>query len=165
MSPSAVPSGRTICQSALAPGTSCPADLGTGERSAGQGHDAPVTLGGVAEIERLAQRGLQAVDRGQARVGKPNALGRRVRRVVRVGLERRDGDAHPVGEREGAEQTVELRSRLSARYRPSALASPGATGGFQIRTQVPLVRQLRGGGRLGALRAPRPRSWALRPGR
>ena len=48
-----------------------PVELGPGERAAGQGHDAPVPLAHVAEIERFAERGLQAVDQGQPRIGKP----------------------------------------------------------------------------------------------
>ena len=76
-----------------------PAQLGAGECSAGQGHNAPAPLRGVAEIERFSQGRLEAVDRVQARSGKLESTRPAIRRVVRVGLQRRDAYAHPVGER------------------------------------------------------------------
>ena len=75
MSPSAVPSGRTSCQSALAPGSSFPVELRPGECAAGQGHDAPVALGGLAQVERPSDCRLEAVHEGQAGVGKVTAHG------------------------------------------------------------------------------------------
>ena len=44
----------------------------TGEGSGGQQHDPTVTLRAVAEIERLSQSGVEAVDRGQTGLGKPS---------------------------------------------------------------------------------------------
>ena len=115
MSPSAVPSGRMICQSALAPGSSLPAHLGTAECSAGQGHDAPVALGCLSELERWRESRVQPVDLGQARFGKMTAhgwflaaTGRPLlgRRIIRMGLQRGNRDAHPVVERQRAQQAV-----------------------------------------------------------
>ena len=39
-------------------------NLWTGERPAGLGNDAPVALGGCAEIQRLAQGSFKVVDQG-----------------------------------------------------------------------------------------------------
>ena len=47
-----------------------PVELGAGERSAGQGHNAPASLRGVAEIKWFSQSGLEAIDRAYARGGK-----------------------------------------------------------------------------------------------
>jgi hypothetical protein len=117
-----------------------------------------VTVGGVAEIERWAQLGLQAVDRGQARGGKLKGV-RPAGRVVRVGFERRDGDAHPVGQREGAEQTVQLRPTIRA-VQAEGLGLAGCHRRLPNPDQVPGLRQAGGGGRLAAvaLLDPGPRS-------
>ena len=48
-------------------------DLWTGKCPTGQRHDAPVALRDLAEIKRLTEGGLQAIDQGQARLGKPVA--------------------------------------------------------------------------------------------
>jgi hypothetical protein len=69
MSPSAVPSGRTICQSALAPGSSFPLISGPVNAPPVSGTMRRCPLGDVAEIERLPKRGLQAVDLGETRTG------------------------------------------------------------------------------------------------
>src|SRR5262249_37244918 len=47
--------------------------LGPGEGPASQRHDPPAALGEVTEIERLAQGGLEVVDRAQRRIGKCGA--------------------------------------------------------------------------------------------
>src|SRR5947207_1323326 len=73
MSPSAVPSARTICQSALAPGEKRAVEFRPGKRPAGQGDDTPSPLRHVPYIERLAQGRLQTEDLRQARFGKPLA--------------------------------------------------------------------------------------------
>src|SRR5258707_1040761 len=51
-------------------GGQLPVQLGTGECPAAQRHDAPVALRNVAEIEWLAEAGLQAVDLAEARIRK-----------------------------------------------------------------------------------------------
>ena len=71
------------------------ADLGTSEGSAGERHDAAVTLPDVAEHEWLSEGGFEAVYRGQTRLGELKQPGPGALRVVRIGLERRDGDLHP----------------------------------------------------------------------
>jgi hypothetical protein len=83
MSPSAVPSARMICQSALTPATSVP------------------LISGPLKVR------LEPVDRGQARVGKQ--ILEDCRRVVRMRLERRDPDLHPFVQRQSAQEAVELR--------------------------------------------------------
>ena len=47
-----------------------------GEGPVCQGHDAPVALGGLAEVERLTKGGLQAVDQRQPRLGQPVSYNR-----------------------------------------------------------------------------------------
>ena len=86
-----------------------PVQLGPAERAAGQGDDAPVPLGHVAEIQRVAQGGFEAVDPLQGEDGAGCAH----RREPSPGsfacdLERSDRDAQPVGQREGAEQIIEF---------------------------------------------------------
>src|SRR5258707_1302123 len=51
-------------------GEQLPVQLGTRESPAAQRHDAPVALRNVAEIEWLAEAGLQAVDLAEARIRK-----------------------------------------------------------------------------------------------
>jgi hypothetical protein len=76
-----------------------PVELRTREGSAGQDHDAPVALGAVAEVEWLGEGGVQAVREGEAGVRKMISAGwLSRRRVVGMGLKRRDGDVHPIGE-------------------------------------------------------------------
>lgn len=57
-----------------------PTDLRTDEGSAGQRHDAAVSLHDVAEIEQLSQSGVEAIDRGQAGVEQLKHAGPRAPR-------------------------------------------------------------------------------------
>jgi hypothetical protein len=50
-----------------------PFQLGPGEGATGQRHDAPATLGDLAEVERFADGGLEAVDPRERRIGKLGA--------------------------------------------------------------------------------------------
>jgi len=70
MSPMAVPSGRTVCQSALAPGSSFPLSCRPVNVPPVWGDDASVPLADIAYVERLAKRGFQPVDVGQPRLRK-----------------------------------------------------------------------------------------------
>jgi hypothetical protein len=54
---------------------------------------------------------------------------------VGVRLERRDGDLHPGGQRQGIENAVEPRFAVGAVQAERAFLSPGATGGLQSRTR------------------------------
>ena len=104
MSPRAVPSGRTTCQSALEPGSSVPFSSGPAKVPLGQWHDPPAALSEVAEVEWFAHRGFEAVDlacQGWSREACRSSRGRR--RIVWVCRERYDRDPQPVGERQGAE--------------------------------------------------------------
>src|SRR5262249_1487102 len=56
-------------------GEQLPVQLRTLESPAAQRHDAPVALGDVAELERLAEGGLKPVDLVEARIGKLMAHG------------------------------------------------------------------------------------------
>src|SRR6266511_3262986 len=108
----------------------------------------PVALGGVAEIQRLAKGSLQAVDLGEARIGKLTPPGR-PGRVVGVGLEWGDGDVHPLIERQRAEQTIQLSFAVSAVQANGGIAA--GDGPLPDPDKMPLVRQLGCGGCLGAL--------------
>jgi hypothetical protein len=74
----------------------------TGEHPAGEHHDAFAALAGLAQIERFAQRCLQAIDECQLR-GIERAAGGQVSQpdffckpwVVGVRMERCDADLHP----------------------------------------------------------------------
>jgi hypothetical protein len=149
MSPSAVPSSRTICQSALAPGRSVPLIRGPVNVQPVSGTIPAVARRRVAELERLADHGLRAVDRRQARRRKPEPARPATRRVVLVRLERRHGDAHPVGERERAEKPVELRPAVGA-VQPEGAAPARSRRRPPEPHEVPRRGQLRRGGRLAA---------------
>src|SRR5262249_61251075 len=127
-------------------------DLGTGEGSAGQRHDAAVASHGVTEIEWLSQSGVEVIDRGQAGVGKRELAGPRACRVVGVRLEWRDSDPHPFAEWQGAEETVELLFALGA-IQAEGLALPPRGGRPPDPDEMPLASQ--GGGGCG------PRALAL----
>ena len=89
------------------------AELGSDERPAGQGHDAAVALRPLAEIEGSTSAWLPAGRHtwGEARGGERRSWlapprhgdGRPGYRVVGMGLERGDLDAHPVIQRQSAE--------------------------------------------------------------
>ena len=64
-----------------------------------------------------------------------------------MGLERGNGDAHPLVQRQSAEQTVELRSTVGA---VQAEDRPVA-GPFPDPDEMPFARQPGRGGRLGVL--------------
>ena len=123
MSAMAVPSGRTVCQSALAPGSRLPLHARPPRRcAAGQRDD-----GAGAPPSRHRGR---AVRRGQHRGGRPvsaeargagSLIERAVRRIVGMRLERRDRDAQPVGERQSVRADRRAAASLSARYRPTAV--------------------------------------------
>jgi len=53
-----------------------PIQLGARECPAGQRDDAPAALGDIAEIERLAQGGFEAVDPRQGRIGERSLIER-----------------------------------------------------------------------------------------
>jgi hypothetical protein len=131
------------------PGEQLATDSRASEGAGGQGHDAPVALGRVAELLRLAKGGLQPVDLGEARIGKLIPPGR-PGRVVGVGLERGDGEVHPCMERQNAEQTIELGLAVGAvQANDRGVAGPG--GLVPDPDKMPLVGQLGCGGGLGAL--------------
>jgi hypothetical protein len=121
-----------------------------------------VPLGDVAEIERLAEGGLQAVGRDQMRIGKSisdrwllraRGIGARcgTRWVVGVGLERGDGDVHQlvVAERKTAKQTVEVGSAVGA-VQAKDLGLAGGDGRLPDADQMALGHQFGCGGYLGA---------------
>ena len=80
-------------------------------------------LGCLPELQRWRESGLQPVDLGQARFGNVTAHGCLLtvtrnallgRRIVGMGLQRGDRDAHPLIERQRAQQAVYVRFALGA---------------------------------------------------
>src|SRR5438132_353914 len=109
-----------------------------------QSRSGAAVSGNVTEIERFAERGLQAVDPGQARMGKLIARGRIAwggQRVVGMGLERGNRYMHPLGKRQNAEQTIELVFAVGAvQAEDPGLAGSGAQSPNP--DEMPLVHQL-----------------------
>jgi len=123
MSPSAVPSGSTICQSALAPGSSFPLSSGPAKvpALAGTMRRRPCGVSPrSSRSPRVASRRKTRVRRGS---GSRFSIDLAANRIVGMGLKRRHRDPQPVGERQLREQSVEL-SR--------ALCSVQADGGYPV---------------------------------
>ena len=78
--PSAVPSGSTVCQSALTPGTHL--RVGAAEGPPRQWDDASSAVAGVTEIDWFTHSRLEPIDGRQAWLGEPEAAWPRARRVV-----------------------------------------------------------------------------------
>src|SRR5262249_9258776 len=113
-----------------------PVQLGAGEGPAGQRHDAPAALGEVAEVERFAQGGFEAVDPGQGRVGKPGA--HREPAAGSLGCASSGVTATRSRAARGrAAGRTSSATWLPARYSPIAVVSSPASGCLQSRTRCP----------------------------
>lgn len=114
-----------------------PAHVRSSEGTAGQRHNAPMAVFAVAKLQRLTERCLEAVHGREPRAWQVKVARRRPGGVVGMRLERRDDRPHPIVS--GRARSISSSSSLLwVRYRPTALLSPGATGGFQRRTRFPL---------------------------
>src|SRR6266516_2231896 len=126
MSPRAVPSGRTICQSALEPGEGPP----------GQRHDPPAPFRDLAELQCFADGGFETVDPAQGRIGKYGA-----HRDAVAGSFGCDSSGVTVTRSQSARGRPASRSSscawLKARYSPIAVVPSPTRGRLQSRTRCP----------------------------
>jgi hypothetical protein len=113
-----------------------------------------MALSGVAQIQRLGQRDLQAVGQRQARPGERfvdaglGQLGRR--RVVGMWFQRGDGDVRPLVPRQRSEQAVELAFAVGAVQTdyPGPAASDGPPPDPD---EMPIISESVRGGCLGTV--------------
>src|SRR6266849_3657327 len=149
MSPRAVPSGRTVCQSALEPGSSFPFSSGPVKVPPVSGtiRRRPSAISPSSVLRRRWLRGGRPASRKEREVRRSS---RRGRWIVWVRLERRDRDTQPVGERQAGEQILEL-CLAEGTVQPDRRGSVAYERPSPEPDEVPLLRELGRGGRLGAL--------------
>src|SRR6266540_6661716 len=117
-------------------GEQFPVELGAAEGPAGQRHDPPAALGEVAEVERLAQGGFEAVGPRQGRVGQQGA-----HRAAVAGSFGCASSGVVVIRSQSARGRAASRPSssawLSAWYSPIAVVPSPTSGRLQSRTRCP----------------------------